>query len=554
MPSPLPPPPLPPGGRFCFVVTIRITISGDLAAFDLSWFAAWLRVLAAALSPPSLEAAQGSVVLTASFLIDDDAVAADAAATADADDPSEAVAIAMASRLNGVDFYTDAIAGELGRTVEHVDPAVVSIVVVGAPPPASPPVPPPALPPPTTPPPPLVCGASAAAVCAGPSELCYYDAACADASHADHAGGLGCNAGGLGQNCRFCGFGEFGDCPVIDWGEAEALSTSLDSAPLVSGVAIAGGAALMVALSYVACVRRRRRKEEAKQRELEKIARAPSQATTTTHAMSGGDVEDGDGDGGAVAPSTDLLHFCASVGGACTARAASKAELERMSTVPAALPRPGTAKNLCPTPTALGMGAMSDRAAAAMAGASATSALEGMLRGANGELLDANAALQAQVARLAAIRDEGEASDLSSLSRHTKLRGSLSDDAAFGGSSNRAGGAAAVPLTPEEVKAMRERTKLRRKMSLKAADSERSLCGQKEGPGKFTLRRGPIIPAGAEHPAGAELPQSTTSPQRVVAAAPPSSSPPPGGVAAARRVVMAAPVGRGPAGCGTVRV
>ena len=310
----------------------------------------------------------------------------------------------------------------------------------------------------------------------------------------------------------------------------------------------------MVALSYVACVRRRRRKEEAKQRELEKIARAPSQATTTTHAMSGGDVEDGDGDGGAVAPSTDLLHFCASVGGACTARDASKEELERMSTVPAALPRPGTAKNLCPTPTALGMGAMSDRAAAAMAGASATSALEGMLRGANGELHDANTALQAQVARLAAIRDEDEASDLSSLSRHTKLRGSLSDDAAFGGSSNRAGGAAAVPLTPEEVKAMRERTKLRRKMSLKAADSERSLCGQKEGPGKFTLRRGSIIPAGAEHRAGAELPQSTTSPQRVVAAAPPSSSPPPGGVAAARRVVMAAPVGRGPAGCGTVRV
>ena len=27
------------------------------------------------------------------------------------------------------------------------------------------------------------------------------------------SGGLGCNAGGQGQNCRFCGFGEFENIP-----------------------------------------------------------------------------------------------------------------------------------------------------------------------------------------------------------------------------------------------------------------------------------------------------------------------------------------------------
>jgi len=54
----------------------------------------------------------------------------------------------------------------------------------------------------------LPCGATASAVCGrGPSEPCYYDDAC------DEQGLLGCNAGGFGARCRYCGFGEFASIP-----------------------------------------------------------------------------------------------------------------------------------------------------------------------------------------------------------------------------------------------------------------------------------------------------------------------------------------------------
>jgi hypothetical protein len=49
-------------------------------------------------------------------------------------------------------------------------------------------------------------------VCAGPSEPCYRDPVCST-PHLDDLGGLGCNAGGKGQACRFCGFGPFPACP-----------------------------------------------------------------------------------------------------------------------------------------------------------------------------------------------------------------------------------------------------------------------------------------------------------------------------------------------------
>jgi hypothetical protein len=49
-------------------------------------------------------------------------------------------------------------------------------------------------------------------VCAGPSEPCYLDPICLT-PHLDDLGGLGCNAGGKGQECRFCGFGPFPACP-----------------------------------------------------------------------------------------------------------------------------------------------------------------------------------------------------------------------------------------------------------------------------------------------------------------------------------------------------
>ena len=34
-----------------------------------------------------------------------------------------------------------------------------------------------------------------------------------DPEHPDHLGGVGCNAGGKGQRCRFCGFAPFAACP-----------------------------------------------------------------------------------------------------------------------------------------------------------------------------------------------------------------------------------------------------------------------------------------------------------------------------------------------------
>ena len=44
-------------------------------------------------------------------------------------------------------------------------------------------------------------------------EKCFYDVSCSDPYSPSHNGGFGCNAGGKGQNCRFCGFGGFGACP-----------------------------------------------------------------------------------------------------------------------------------------------------------------------------------------------------------------------------------------------------------------------------------------------------------------------------------------------------
>ena len=67
-----------------------------------------------------------------------------------------------------------------------------------------------------------VCGSAAvcarsrtsAAVCAGPSEPCFYDARCL-ACEDDPFGCLGCNAGGKGMACRFCDFGNFGSEGVL---------------------------------------------------------------------------------------------------------------------------------------------------------------------------------------------------------------------------------------------------------------------------------------------------------------------------------------------------
>jgi len=56
------------------------------------------------------------------------------------------------------------------------------------------------------------CHDDAQATCAGPSEPCYWEPLCETPWYDPHSG-LGCNAGGVAWNCRFCGFGPFPDCP-----------------------------------------------------------------------------------------------------------------------------------------------------------------------------------------------------------------------------------------------------------------------------------------------------------------------------------------------------
>lgn len=53
----------------------------------------------------------------------------------------------------------------------------------------------------------------------GGQTVCY-DATCTT------VGGIGCNAGGTGQNCRFCGFGSFPACPGEVPGTPQAGQTS----------------------------------------------------------------------------------------------------------------------------------------------------------------------------------------------------------------------------------------------------------------------------------------------------------------------------------------
>jgi hypothetical protein len=56
------------------------------------------------------------------------------------------------------------------------------------------------------------CTLEVAPVCAGPHEPCFLDPICETPSLDAH-GGLGCNAGGKGQECRFCGFSTYVACP-----------------------------------------------------------------------------------------------------------------------------------------------------------------------------------------------------------------------------------------------------------------------------------------------------------------------------------------------------
>lgn len=57
----------------------------------------------------------------------------------------------------------------------------------------------------------LPCSSAPAAVCASLDEPCYLDPQCSELPPGME--GLGCNAGGVGQNCRFCGFDPYPECP-----------------------------------------------------------------------------------------------------------------------------------------------------------------------------------------------------------------------------------------------------------------------------------------------------------------------------------------------------
>ena len=99
--------------------------------------------------------------------------------------------------------------------------------------PTPPPTPPPSLRPSPSPPPPSppvavqpVCRSYAASVCAGPNEPCFYDDGCSSG-----AASLGCNAGGVHWNCRFCGFGVYSSisCPVFQMTVEAVVAGTVDT-------------------------------------------------------------------------------------------------------------------------------------------------------------------------------------------------------------------------------------------------------------------------------------------------------------------------------------
>ena len=74
---------------------------------------------------------------------------------------------------------------------------------------------------------------SCPSVCAAdPTATCFKDPACSKPYAPDHRGGLGCNAGGKGQDCRYCGFGLYEDIACPD--AASTLTAVASSADALS--------------------------------------------------------------------------------------------------------------------------------------------------------------------------------------------------------------------------------------------------------------------------------------------------------------------------------
>lgn len=75
-----------------------------------------------------------------------------------------------------------------------------------------------------------------------PDHACFLDTSCSDPLAATFHGGLGCNAGGVGHNCRFCGFGLYAGiaCPGYS-ATAAAAYTNVNNA--LGATATSGAAA-----------------------------------------------------------------------------------------------------------------------------------------------------------------------------------------------------------------------------------------------------------------------------------------------------------------------
>ena len=135
-------------------------------------------------------------------------------------------------------------------------------------PPTTPPPSPPSPPPPADPD--LPCKREdAQAVCAGPREPCFFDPECMSPN--DALGGLGCNAGGMGLQCRFCGFGDFQQivCPGSLFGPGSALLAN----PAAGGAGVAViGAMLALCLCCCCLLVFRRRKKRKKEEDLKRAA------------------------------------------------------------------------------------------------------------------------------------------------------------------------------------------------------------------------------------------------------------------------------------------
>lgn len=91
----------------------------------------------------------------------------------------------------------------------------------------------------------------ASAVCAGPNETCFRDTRCSSGD--DPHGGLGCNAGGVAWDCRFCGFAQFWHipCPTMDNPGAAAVYTAQGSNTIPELKGVEDGEQLSVSVTLI---------------------------------------------------------------------------------------------------------------------------------------------------------------------------------------------------------------------------------------------------------------------------------------------------------------